>query len=61
MLRRIVATGSFCYIAALRLAVFVYFYGLDSQHIRATATRRVCPHGRALTGIAGHLLPLRPS
>ncbi len=59
MLRRIVATRSLCYLAALLLAVFVYFYGLDSQHIPRNGDEDVYAHIARLTAQSGHLLPLQ--
>jgi len=59
MLRRIVATRSLCYLVALLLAVFVYFYGLDGQHIPRNGDEDVYAHITRLTAQSGQLLPLQ--
>ncbi|GAB4118243.1 MAG: hypothetical protein Fur0026_07350 [Sideroxydans sp.] len=47
------------YLAALLLAVFVYFYGLDSQHIPRNGDEDVYAHITRLTAQSGEWLPLR--
>ncbi|MDO8311455.1 MAG: phospholipid carrier-dependent glycosyltransferase [Sideroxyarcus sp.] len=59
MLRRIAAMRSFWYLAAMLLAVLVYFYGLDSQHIPRNGDEDVYAHITRLTAQSGHLLPLQ--
>lgn len=49
----------FLYFAALLLAVFVYFYGLDSQHIPRNGDEDVYVHITRLTAASGEWLPLR--
>ena len=50
---------SFWYLAAMLLAVMVYFYGLDSQHIPRNGDEDVYAHITRLTAQSGHLLPLQ--
>lgn len=50
---------SFWYLAAMLLAVLVYFYGLDSQHIPRNGDEDVYAHITRLTAQNGHLLPLQ--
>jgi len=50
---------SFWYLAAMLLAVLVYFYGLDSQHIPRNGDEDVYAHITRLTAQSGHLLPLQ--
>lgn len=46
-------------VAALLLAVFTYFYGLDSQHIPKNGDEYPYEHITRLTAASGHLLPLQ--
>ncbi|OIR01438.1 undecaprenyl phosphate-alpha-4-amino-4-deoxy-L-arabinose arabinosyl transferase [mine drainage metagenome] len=46
-------------VLALALAVFTYFYGLDSQHIPKNGDEYPYEHITRLTAASGHLLPLR--
>ncbi len=59
MLKSIAAWRSFWYLAAMLLAVFVYFYGLDSQHIPRNGDEDIYAHITRLTAQSGHLLPLQ--
>mgnify|MGYP003385091560 CR=1 FL=1 len=47
------------YILATLLAVFIYFYGLDSQHIPKNGDEYPYEHITRLTADSGHLLPLQ--
>jgi hypothetical protein len=47
------------YILACLLAVFAYFYGLDSQHIPKNGDEYPYEHITRLTAGSGHLLPLQ--
>jgi 4-amino-4-deoxy-L-arabinose transferase-like glycosyltransferase len=47
------------FILASLLAVFVYFYGLDSQHIPKNSDEYLYAHVARLTAASGHLLPLQ--
>ncbi len=47
------------YGAAMLLAVFVYFFGLDSQHIPKNGDENVYAHITRLTAASGHWLPLQ--
>ena len=47
------------YLLACLLAVFVYFYGLDSQHIPKNGDEYVYEHIARLTADSGNLLPLQ--
>ena len=47
------------YLAACLLAVFTYFYGLDSQHIPKNGDEYPYEHITRLTADSGKLLPLR--
>ncbi len=47
------------YLLATMLAVFVYFYGLDSQHIPKNGDEYPYAHITRLTADSGHLLPLQ--
>ena len=47
------------YALALLLAVFTYFYGLDSQHIPKNGDEDPYAHITRLTAASGHLLPLQ--
>ena len=49
----------FWYVLATLLAVFVYFYGLDSQHIPKNGDEYPYEHITLLTAASGHLLPLQ--
>src|SRR5512135_1223081 len=46
-------------IAAIVLAVFTYFYGLDSQHVPKNGDEYPYEHITRLTADSGHLLPLQ--
>lgn len=46
-------------VLALALAVFTYFYGLDSQHIPKNGDEYPYEHITRLTAASGHLLPLQ--
>ncbi len=59
MLSRVAAARPFWYLAATLLAVFVYFYGLDSQHIPRNGDEDVYAHITRLTAQSGQLLPLQ--
>ena len=48
-----------CYALATLLAVFTYFYGLDSQHIPKNGDEYPYAHITRLTANSGHLLPLQ--
>ena len=48
-----------CYGLATVLAVFVYFYGLDSQHIPKNGDEYPYAHITRLTANSAHLLPLQ--
>lgn len=47
------------YVLAVLLAVFTYFYGLDSQHVPKNGDEYPYEHITRLTAASGHLLPLR--
>ena len=47
------------FIMASLLAIFVYFYGLDSQHIPKNSDEYLYAHVARLTAASGHLLPLQ--
>src|ERR1022692_2463978 len=47
------------YVLACLLAVFVYFFGLDSQHIPKNGDEYVYEHITRLTADSGKLLPLQ--
>ncbi len=47
------------YVAAILLAIFTYFYGLDSQHIPKNGDEYPYEHITRLTAASGHLLPLQ--
>jgi 4-amino-4-deoxy-L-arabinose transferase-like glycosyltransferase len=49
----------FWYVIMAALAVFVYFYGLDSQHIPKNGDEYPYEHITRLTAASGHLLPLQ--
>ncbi len=49
----------FWYLTALLLAVFVYFYGLDSQHLPRNGDEDVYAHITRLTAQSGEWLPLQ--
>lgn len=53
------ASSPLPYLAALLLAVFVFFYGLDSQHIPRNGDEDVYAHITRLTAASGEWLPLR--
>ncbi len=46
-------------VLAIALAVFTYFYGLDSQHIPKNGDEYPYEHITRLTAASGHLLPLQ--
>lgn len=46
-------------VLAIALAVFAYFYGLDSQHIPKNGDEYPYEHITRLTAASGHLLPLQ--
>ena len=48
-----------CYGLASLLAVFIYFYALDSQHIPKNGDEYPYSHITRLTAASGHLLPLQ--
>ncbi len=58
-MRHTAATRSLGYLAAMLLAVFVYFYGLDSMHIPRNGDEDVYAHITRLTAQSGHWLPLQ--
>ena len=47
------------YVLATLLALFTYFYGLDSQHIPKNGDEYPYEHITRLTAASGHLLPLQ--
>jgi 4-amino-4-deoxy-L-arabinose transferase-like glycosyltransferase len=47
------------YMLAMLLAIFTYFYALDSQHIPKNGDELVYAHITRLTADSGHLLPLQ--
>ena len=47
------------YLLACLLAVFTYFYGLDSPHIPKNGDEFPYAHITRLTADSGHLLPLQ--
>ena len=47
------------YVAALLLAVFVYFYGLNGLHIPRNGDENVYAHIARLTAQSGEWLPLQ--
>jgi 4-amino-4-deoxy-L-arabinose transferase-like glycosyltransferase len=47
------------YFLALALAVFVYFFGLDGQHIPKNGDEYAYAHITRMTASSGHLLPLQ--
>ncbi len=47
------------YVLACLLAVFTYFYGLDSQHIPKNGDEYPYEHITRLTAVSGNLLPLQ--
>ncbi|MFA5371848.1 MAG: phospholipid carrier-dependent glycosyltransferase [Sideroxydans sp.] len=59
MYRHFAESRPFGYFAALLLAVFVYFYGLDSQHIPRNGDEDVYAHITRLTAHSGAWLPLQ--
>jgi 4-amino-4-deoxy-L-arabinose transferase-like glycosyltransferase len=59
MNRRLGGVHLLWYILALLLAVFTYFYGLDSQQIPKNGDEYPYAHITRLTAASGHLLPLQ--
>ena len=59
MVRPLAGRRSVWYVAALLLAVFTYFYALDSQYIPRNGDEDVYTHITRLTAQGGQLLPLR--
>jgi 4-amino-4-deoxy-L-arabinose transferase-like glycosyltransferase len=59
MLARLIALPVMRYCAAFLLALFVYFYALDSQHIPRNGDEEVYAHITRLTAASGDWLPLR--
>lgn len=59
MSRRLGGTRLLWYVAATLLAVFTYFYGLDSQQIPKNGDEYPYEHITRLTAASGHLLPLQ--
>ncbi len=57
--RRLGGTRLLWYVAATLLAVFTYFYGLDSQQIPKNGDEYPYEHITRLTAASGHLLPLQ--
>ena len=56
---RLSGTALLWNVLALALAVFTYFYGLDSQHIPKNGDEYPYEHITRLTAASGHLLPLQ--
>jgi 4-amino-4-deoxy-L-arabinose transferase-like glycosyltransferase len=59
MFRRLGGAGLLWNVLAVLLAVFTYFYGLDSQHIPKNGDEYPYAHITRLTAASGHLLPLQ--
>lgn len=59
MLRKVIPSPFVGYLIAIVLAVFTYFYGLDSQHIPKNGDEFVYAHITRITADSGHLLPLQ--
>ena len=59
MIRRLGGVRILWNVLAIALAVFVYFFGLDSQHIPKNGDEYPYEHITRLTAASGHLLPLR--
>ena len=59
MIRRTGGTPWLRYVLAVLLAVFTYFYGLDSQQIPKNGDEYPYEHITRLTAASGHLLPLQ--
>jgi dolichyl-phosphate-mannose--protein O-mannosyl transferase len=59
MNRRPAEGDLFWYVVVVALAVFVYLYGLDSQHIPKNGDEYPYEHITRLTAASGHLLPLQ--
>lgn len=59
MLKRLGGMRWLWYVLAIMLAVFTYFYGLDSQHIPKNGDEYPYEHITRLTAASGHLLPLQ--
>ena len=59
MLRKVIPSPFVGYVLATILAVFTYFYGLDSQHIPKNGDEFVYAHITRITADSGHLLPLQ--
>ena len=59
MIRQLGVARLLWYVLAVLLAVFTYFYGLDSQHIPKNGDEYPYEHITRLTAASGHLLPLQ--
>lgn len=59
MLSRLIAQPSLRYFAAGLLALFVYFFALDSLHIPRNGDEEVYAHITRVTAASGHWLPLQ--
>ncbi len=59
MLRKVIPSPFIGYLIAILLAIFTYFYGLDSQHIPKNGDEFVYAHIARITAESGHLLPLQ--
>ena len=59
MIRRLGGVHLLWNVLAMVLAVFTYFYGLDSQHIPKNGDEYPYEHITRLTAASGHLLPLQ--
>ncbi len=59
MLRKVIPSPFVGHVLAFALAVFTYFYGLDSQHIPKNGDEFVYAHITRITADSGHLLPLQ--
>jgi 4-amino-4-deoxy-L-arabinose transferase-like glycosyltransferase len=59
MLRKVIPSPFVGSLIAIILAIFTYFYGLDSQHIPKNGDEFVYAHITRVTADSGHLLPLQ--
>ena len=59
MLHKVIPSPFVGYVIAVLLAIFTYFYGLDSQHIPKNGDEFVYAHITRVTAGSGHLLPLQ--
>jgi 4-amino-4-deoxy-L-arabinose transferase-like glycosyltransferase len=59
MLHKLIPSPFVGYLLAIVLAVFTYFYGLDSPHIPTNGDEFPYAHITRLTADSGHLLPLQ--